>query len=209
MLWQFTHLGIVDDLLDFFFVVSNFREHLVENLLFGNNILDTHSKTSVNKPIVYDQLDVRNKVTASLRSQILPYNVNKTTLSCTNNLVLHYSSQVLALLNNHSLIFRTHPLITILKVDALWDDHAENLFASPERFRLYDSGLGQSKVKVVVNPHQNIHSSRLVKETVTICKSADAKQRILLNAHARLVALRCNNLSWYSHNFLNFSFCLE
>lgn len=51
---------------------------LIDDGWFGDDVLHTHSHACVNKPVVNDELDVGQDVTAGLRTQIFPSDMDQT-----------------------------------------------------------------------------------------------------------------------------------
>jgi hypothetical protein len=57
-----------------------------------------------------------------LGTEILPDDVDKTTVGVTNDFLLHNTGQEIALLNDDGIVFWAHPLITAFEINALWNN---------------------------------------------------------------------------------------
>jgi hypothetical protein len=99
--------------------------HLVDNLRFRNDVLDTDSETCVDEPVVDYELNVGDDVAARLGAKVLPNDVDKTTVDVTNNFLRDNSRQEFSLLNNDKFVLWVHYIVffsLVFKIDALRDD---------------------------------------------------------------------------------------
>ena len=78
MLLQLPDLRVLQDLLYLNLLLSQGISDLIQRTLACNDILDSHSETGLMKPVVNQELSVREEVSARIGSLFFPYDVNHT-----------------------------------------------------------------------------------------------------------------------------------
>lgn len=109
-------------------------------------VRSTHSEWVSDKPVVHDSLSGCDELVCSVRANLQPNGVNKTSSAWSDHFLLKCTRKQLSFPDDHGRVVSISETIFAFPHfdrDFLRNDHAHDLLSSPQRFRLQNGRNGK------------------------------------------------------------------